>query len=142
MSGAKELDAYAVLGVDPAADDESVAAAYRALARRLHPDVAGDGATHQMSVVNAAFDKVRDPKRRREYDDELAEIDPCPGGQSAGAAPRRAGADLHRPHRRHRRRRSPSIIARPRRTTSSTIPPAGTAPAAPDDRQAARPGAC
>ena len=55
MSGSKELDAYAVLGVDPAADDESVAAAYRALARRLHPDVAGDGATHQMSVVNAAF---------------------------------------------------------------------------------------
>ena len=54
MSGSKELDAYAVLGVDPAADDGSVAAAYRALARRLHPDVAGDGATHQMSVVNAA----------------------------------------------------------------------------------------
>jgi curved DNA-binding protein CbpA len=77
VSGSKELDAYAVLGVDPASDDETVAAAYRALARRLHPDVAGDGATHQMSVVNAAFDRVRDPKRRREYDDELQEIDPA-----------------------------------------------------------------
>ena len=87
MSGSKELDAYAVLGVDPAADDGSVAAAYRALARRLHPDVAGDGATHQMSVVNAAFDKVRDAKRRREYDDELAEIDPTRAAR-ARARPR------------------------------------------------------
>ncbi len=77
VSGSRELDAYAVLGVDPASDDETVAAAYRALARRLHPDVAGDGATHQMSVVNAAFDRVRDPRRRREYDDELQEIDPA-----------------------------------------------------------------
>ena len=87
MTGSKELDAYAVLGVDPAADDESVAAAYRALARRLHPDVAGDGATHQMSVVNAAFDRVRDPKRRREYDDELQEIDPARAAR-ARARPR------------------------------------------------------
>jgi hypothetical protein len=91
VSGANELDAYAVLGVDPAADDESVAAAYRALARRLHPDVAGDGATHQMSVVNAAFDKVRDPKRRNEYDDELAEIDPSRAAR-ARARPRGARA--------------------------------------------------
>jgi curved DNA-binding protein CbpA len=83
------LDAYAILGVDPAADDKAVAAAYRALARRLHPDVAGDGATHQMSVVNAAFDKVRDPKRRREYDEELAEIDPSRAAR-ARARPRGA----------------------------------------------------
>jgi curved DNA-binding protein CbpA len=87
VTGSKELDAYAVLGVDPAADDETVAAAYRALARRLHPDVAGDGATHQMSVVNAAFDRVRDPKRRREYDDELQEIDPARAAR-ARARPR------------------------------------------------------
>ncbi len=89
MPGSKELDAYAVLGVDPAADDETVAAAYRALARRLHPDVAGDGATHQMSVVNAAFDRVRDPKRRREYDEELQEIDPARAAR-ARARPRGA----------------------------------------------------
>ena len=95
MSGSKELDAYAVLGVDPAADDESVAAAYRALARRLHPDVAGDGATHQMSVVNAAFDKVRDPKRRREYDDELAEIDPARAARARARPRGAAGATRH-----------------------------------------------
>jgi curved DNA-binding protein CbpA len=89
VSGSKELDAYAVLGVDPAADDESVSAAYRALARRLHPDVAGDGATHQMSVVNAAFDKIRSPKRRNEYDEELAEIDPARAAR-ARARPRGA----------------------------------------------------
>ena len=37
--------------------------------------------------LNAAFDKVRDPKRRREYDEELAEIDP-PGRPGRGASPR------------------------------------------------------
>ena len=75
----------------PRRTTRSVAAAYRALARRLHPDVAGDGATHQMSVVNAAFDKVRDAEapariRRRARGDR-----PGPGRQGAGAAARRSG---------------------------------------------------
>jgi DnaJ domain len=112
VSGAKELDAYAVLGVDPAADDESVAAAYRALARRLHPDLAGDGATHQMSIVNAAFDKVRDPKRRREYDDELAEIDPSRAARARarprGARVRASAASAPPPPQEPEHHRAPS----------------------------------
>ena len=51
-------------------------AAYRRLARRYHPDIAGETATKRMMQINAAFDRVRDPVRRAEYDVELDEIDP------------------------------------------------------------------
>jgi curved DNA-binding protein CbpA len=79
-------DAYAVLGVDPASDDASIAAAYRRLARRYHPDIAGEGATVRMMKINAAWDRLRDASRRAEYDEELREIDPA----RAAAARRRA----------------------------------------------------
>jgi curved DNA-binding protein CbpA len=82
-------DAYAVLGVDPAADDATIAAAYRMLARRYHPDIAGEIATRRMMRINAAWDQLRDPKRRAAYDDELAAIDPA-----------RAAAARRRPRRR------------------------------------------
>jgi len=61
-------DAYAVLGVARGADDESIAAAFRALARRFHPDIAGDTATRQMMDINAAFDDIRSHERRIAYD--------------------------------------------------------------------------
>jgi curved DNA-binding protein CbpA len=41
------------------------------LARRHHPDVAGERHTAVMSRINAAFDRLRDPSRRAAYDDEL-----------------------------------------------------------------------
>lgn len=78
-------DAYGVLGVDPASDDETIAAAYRRLARRFHPDIAGESATVRMVKINAAWDRLRDPSRRADYDEELREIDPV----RAAAARRR-----------------------------------------------------
>jgi len=54
------LDPYAVLGLTPDASDEEVEAAYRELAKQLHPDVAfGPAAQVQMAVVNAARDEIR-----------------------------------------------------------------------------------
>jgi len=47
-------DPYRVLGVQPSAGAEELAAARRRLARTLHPDVGGDG--EAMRVVNAAYD--------------------------------------------------------------------------------------
>jgi curved DNA-binding protein CbpA len=88
MQMATLKDAYAVLGVDPAADDASIAAAYRMLARRYHPDIAGEPATRRMSRINAAWDRLRDPKKRAEYDAELAEIDPARAAM-ARSRPRR-----------------------------------------------------
>ena len=64
-------NAYAILGVTPDSDDAAILAAYRLLARRFHPDLAGEAATERMIRVNAAFERLRTPARRAEYDREL-----------------------------------------------------------------------
>lgn len=63
-------DHYRVLGVDQHADGAAIHRAYRALARRFHPDVTGDDTT--MKIVNVAWDVLRDPRRRAVYDQERA----------------------------------------------------------------------
>ena len=64
-------NAYSVLGVRHDADDADIAAAYRSLARVYHPDVAGESGNARMSRINAAWDRLRDPRRRDDYDREL-----------------------------------------------------------------------
>jgi curved DNA-binding protein CbpA len=65
----RPLTFYEVLQVSPQADAEVIAAAYRALARRYHPDVnSGPGAAEQMREINAAYQVLSDPKRRARYD--------------------------------------------------------------------------
>ena len=64
-------NAYSVLGVRHDADDADIAAAYRSLARVYHPDVAGESGNARMSRINAAWDRLRDPRRRDAYDREL-----------------------------------------------------------------------
>jgi curved DNA-binding protein CbpA len=64
-------NAYAILGVTPESDDAAIAAAYRVLARRYHPDIAGEAATERMTWLNASFERLRTPERRAEYDREL-----------------------------------------------------------------------
>ena len=64
---------YTILGVDRSATDDVIAAAHKRLARTFHPDVAGDGATVEMMRINAAFDRIRDRKRRAAYAVQEAE---------------------------------------------------------------------
>jgi DnaJ domain len=52
------MDPHAVLGLDPGASPEEVQRAYRALAKRFHPDRAGDG--ELMISINAAYDLLRE----------------------------------------------------------------------------------
>jgi curved DNA-binding protein CbpA len=54
--------------VDPAARPEVIAAAYRVLAKALHPDATGRDTTRDMAALNAAYDILRDPVRRATYD--------------------------------------------------------------------------
>jgi curved DNA-binding protein CbpA len=63
-------DAYKVLQVDPEADEVVVRAAYRALARKLHPDSSGHrlAPDPRMAELNAAYALIRDPTARAEYD--------------------------------------------------------------------------
>ena len=55
---------YAILGVPIDADDDTLKRAYRQLARRYHPDLAGpEGAVH-MKRINRAYDVLSDPEKR------------------------------------------------------------------------------
>ena len=71
---AQELDPYKALQVDPEAEDEVIAAAYRRLARKYHPDTAaGDpaaaaAASARMTALNAAWELIGDPARRAAFD--------------------------------------------------------------------------
>lgn len=60
-------DVYRVLQVDPAAETPVLHAAFRALARRYHPDGEAPDPV-RMAVVNRAFALVRTPDLRQEYD--------------------------------------------------------------------------
>lgn len=62
------LDPYEVLQVASTADDTVVRAAYRALAQRYHPDVAGPGGEFRMRELNAAWEVIGDPEHRAAYD--------------------------------------------------------------------------
>jgi molecular chaperone DnaJ len=61
---------YEVLGVSSHATEADIKRAYRALARRYHPDSHPDDpdAEAQFKEVTIAYETLRDPERRRRYD--------------------------------------------------------------------------
>ena len=63
-------DPYAVLGVKPEATQDEIRTAYRALAKKLHPDLnPGDKkAEEKFKQVAAAYDLVGDTEKRARYD--------------------------------------------------------------------------
>jgi DnaJ-class molecular chaperone len=63
---------YMILGVSSTESDRGIRAAYRDLARRLHPDVAGEQATRSFQEVSEAYGVLSDPQRRREYNSTLS----------------------------------------------------------------------
>jgi len=66
-------DPYKSLQVDPEAEDEVIAAAYRRLARKYHPDVApGPEAAARMTAINDAWETIGDPRKRAAFDRERA----------------------------------------------------------------------
>ena len=62
-------DFYKVLQVDPAAEPEVVHAAYRALARKHHPDAGGSA--DQMASLNLAWAILGDAVHRADYDQQV-----------------------------------------------------------------------
>ncbi|MDR6235460.1 curved DNA-binding protein [Pseudomonas oryzihabitans] len=62
-------DYYEVLGVTPDVDDKTLKTAYRKLARKYHPDVSKEAdAEARFKEVAEAYDVLRDPHKRAEYD--------------------------------------------------------------------------
>nr|GEW21389.1 hypothetical protein [Tanacetum cinerariifolium] len=69
-SGSSSL--YDVLGVRVGADTREVKAAYRKLARVLHPDVgSGDSSADEFIKVHSAYSTLSDPEKRADYDRTL-----------------------------------------------------------------------
>ncbi len=73
----REFDPYEVLGVPVNATQEDIKAAYRRLARRLHPDsnLKNPGAVKQFQVISAAYELLNDSMRRRMYDERAQNQD-------------------------------------------------------------------
>lgn len=89
-----ERDYYKVLQVDPEADHDVIAAAYRALAGKLKPDRDLTG-VHQvrMAELDRAYGTLSDPAARRAYDEQrerrLVAVGPGQdGGDGWDALPR------------------------------------------------------
>ena len=62
-------DYYEILQVSPSASAKAIAAAYRRLVRKYHPDTnPSPDATHRTQAINEAYDVLSDPVKRAEYD--------------------------------------------------------------------------
>ena len=94
MAGvAPPTDPYKLLQVDPVADPEIIAVAYRKLALRYHPDVAsGPEAAAMMVALNRARDLLLDPARRAEHDQHRGAIADGSAATGSSAAARGAPA--------------------------------------------------
>ena len=62
---------YAILGIPPDADEETIRTAYRALARQYHPDVGEGSSPEKFREVVEAYEILGDPERRHGYDLQL-----------------------------------------------------------------------
>jgi len=84
------VDPHAVLGLEPGASPEAVQRAYRGLAKRFHPDRAGEAAGEMMISINAAYDLLRD-RLESEHMSRVATA-AAAGGSGAGGRPAEAGS--------------------------------------------------
>ncbi len=91
-------DYYAVLGVPREASAADIKKAFRALARKYHPDVARDKRTaeEKFKELNEAYEVLGDPEKRRRYDElgarwqeegAFAQAGPGARSRSGGAGP-------------------------------------------------------
>jgi putative DNA primase/helicase len=74
---------YVVLGVHASASPDEIKAAYRRLAKELHPDVNSDpDAAKRFRDVKAAYDVLSNATKRKRYDDDLAAAQAASSGDS------------------------------------------------------------
>lgn len=61
------IDPYAILGVARDANEAAIKQAYRHQAKEAHPDGGGD--SERFATITACYDLLKDPIRRKVYDD-------------------------------------------------------------------------
>lgn len=80
-------DYYDVLGVKRDADEKEIKKAYRALARKFHPDINKDaGSEDRFKAINEAYQVLSDPEKRAKYDrfgSDWDRFQSAPGGTDA-----------------------------------------------------------
>jgi molecular chaperone DnaJ len=82
-------DYYVVLGIARTETTAGIRAAYRALAKRCHPDHVGAEATPDFQAINEAYQVLSDPAQRRLHNHDLQEAE----ARSAPRTPPRRTAD-------------------------------------------------
>jgi curved DNA-binding protein len=125
------FDPYQILGVQSSAGADELRRAYRALARRFHPDVnRSTEAEEHFKLLAQAYSVLSDPKRRTLFDefgeDSLAlGFDPqrARGASQRAEAPRRSRA-TDEPPAAARRVSSTDTTRRTRKPREETPPPA------------------
>lgn len=67
-----DKDYYKIMGVAPNASEQEIKTAYRRLARKYHPDLSKEAnAEEQFKQMGEAYEILRDPAKRKEYDNYL-----------------------------------------------------------------------
>ena len=98
MPSTQNENYYALLGVSPNASASAIKKAYRREVRKYHPDKyegneLADLARERLAAINQAYDVLKDPAKRREYDQLQSgasgwSAGPSLGGQRLNAVPR------------------------------------------------------
>ena len=76
-------DPYSILGVNKSAGPQEIKAAWRATAKALHPDQNPDDpqAASRFTEAGRAYDLLKDPNKRRLFDDARARAGASGGGK-------------------------------------------------------------
>ena len=66
----RNIDLYELLGVSRNASEEELRRSYLKLAHKYHPDKTGGDkeAENKLKQINAAYDILKNPDKRRQYD--------------------------------------------------------------------------